>query len=377
MPAATPAVSVIVPTYKEAGNLPLLVPRICRALAEAQLPLEIIVVDDHSQDGTEEAVARLQEQGLPVTIDVRALQCDLSSAVIHGFRRAKGRFLVCMDADLSHPPEQIPELVAALQSHRADFVIGSRYLPGATMDAHRGLFRRLRSKVVTLMARPLAHVRDPMSGFFALSRELFLRADEFSPVGSRIALELLVKTRCSNVVEIPVHSADRTVGSNRLNLSEWLKYVRHLKRLFDYKYAVRARFLQFCLVGATGVGVDLLSLNCLLLLTDNFRLSRAIAIGIAMTWNFYLNRRFTFSHARREPWFGQYLKFVGTCLVGALVSWCVSIMMVGWRPESVIWIQVAALVGIVCGTVSNFLFAYHFVFPARAADTASRRTDRN
>ena len=377
MQPATPVVSVIVPTYKEAGNIPLLVPRICDAMAGAQLPFEIIIVDDNSRDGTKEAVAKLREQGLHVAIEVRVGQRGLSSAVIHGFNHAKGRFFVCMDADLSHPPERIPALVAELQSGRADFAIGSRYLPGASTDAHWGLFRWLNSKVATLMARPLVRVRDPMSGFFALSRESFLSADELSPIGYKIALELLVKTGCSKVVELPIHFADRTVGESKLNLSEQFKYLRHLKRLFDYKYATRAQFLQFCLVGATGVGVDLLSLNLLLLLTHSFSLARGVAIGIAMTWNFYLNRRLTFSHARREPWFGQYLKFVGTCLVGAVVSWCVSTVAVGWRPESLVWIQVAALVGIACGTVSNFLFARYFVFPTRVKDARSGRTDRD
>lgn len=242
MPPVTPLVSVIVPTYQEAGNIPLLVPRICAAMSAAELPVEIILVDDDSRDGSVEAIAKLREQGLPVTITVRSGERGLSSAVIRGFRQAAGEFLVCMDADLSHPPEKIAELITELRLGRADFVIGSRYVPGAGTDSRWGLLRWLNSKVATLLARPLVRVKDPMSGFFALSRQSFLDADELSPVGYKIGLELLLKTRCKKVVEVPIHFADRAVGQSKLNLSEQLKYLKHLKRLFDYKYGALSRF---------------------------------------------------------------------------------------------------------------------------------------
>ncbi len=147
-------VAIIVPTYREAENLRLLVPRIVQALSAATTAYEIIVVDDDSQDGTLAVLAELAGQGCPVRLITRVGERGLSSAVLRGFAEAKGRYLVCMDADLSHPPEALPQLLAAVREPDVDFVIGSRYVPGGSTDETWGVFRWLNSKVATLLARP-------------------------------------------------------------------------------------------------------------------------------------------------------------------------------------------------------------------------------
>jgi glycosyltransferase involved in cell wall biosynthesis len=125
LPAAPPVlandvlVSIVVPTYHEAENLPLLVPRITAALAP--WPHEIIVVDDNSNDGTDQAVAILREQGHAIRLIVRTDQRGLSSAVLRGFVEAKGSVFVCIDADLSHPPEILPRMIEALAHDQIEF----------------------------------------------------------------------------------------------------------------------------------------------------------------------------------------------------------------------------------------------------------------
>jgi dolichol-phosphate mannosyltransferase len=117
-PMTTPTVSVIIPTYQERDNLPLLIPRIDAALRSASLQGEILVVDDDSQDGTDELCAALARQH-PVRLAIRKNQRGLASAVMYGFEMARGDVFVVMDADLSHPPEKIPELVRTLRTIRA------------------------------------------------------------------------------------------------------------------------------------------------------------------------------------------------------------------------------------------------------------------
>jgi hypothetical protein len=197
--------SVIVPTYREAENLPELVARIDRAVRQAEIETEIIVVDDNSPDETRAVCAELSER-FPLRLFVRTAERGLASAVVAGFAEASGDVLLCLDADLSHPPEKIPELYAALTENSeesADFVMGSRYVPGGGTDEDWGWFRQLNSRVATWLARPLTRVSDPMAGFFALKRETFLKADELDPVGFKIALELIVKCDCRNVAEGP------------------------------------------------------------------------------------------------------------------------------------------------------------------------------
>src|SRR5262245_58091446 len=123
------AVSVIVPTYREADNLPVLVPRVVAALRQAHLDGEILIIDANSPDATAQVCAELAQQ-YPVRLVVRTDERGLSSAVLHGMRLARGEVFVVMDADPSHPPEKVPELVAALGEGDADFVIGSRYVRG-------------------------------------------------------------------------------------------------------------------------------------------------------------------------------------------------------------------------------------------------------
>jgi len=123
-----------------------------------------------------------------------------------------------MDADLSHPPEKIPELVEVIRTAGADFVIGSRYLPGGGTDERWGLFRWLNSKVATLMARPLTSARDPLAGFFALQRARYLESSSsLDPIGYKIGLELIVKCKCRKIAEVPIFFGNRLKGESKLS----------------------------------------------------------------------------------------------------------------------------------------------------------------
>ena len=229
----TSRVSVIVPTFREAGNLPELIQRLEKVRQERVPALSVVIVDDNSRDGTAELIASL---GKPwIRLITRTNERGLSSAVVRGLQEATGDVLVVMDADLSHPPEVIPDLIGRLD-RGADFVIGSRYVAGGTTDASWGIFRWLNSKVATLLARPFTSARDPMAGFFAIRRETYIHAAALNPIGYKIGLELLVKCGCRNVQEVPIHFVDRTKGESKLNLREQLRYLRHLGRLFAFRY---------------------------------------------------------------------------------------------------------------------------------------------
>lgn len=353
------AVSVIVPTYREAENLPVLVPRLAAAFKQADLTFEIVIVDDNSPDATPQVCAELAAQ-YPVRLEVRTTERGLSSAVVHGMSVARGDVLVCMDADLSHPPEKVPELVKTLQEG-ADFVIGSRYVRGGTTAEGWGLLRWLNSKVATLMAWPLTATSDPMAGFFAIGRDTFAAAQRLDPIGYKIALELLVKCRCKDVREVPIHFENRLHGASKLSFKEQVNYLRHLKRLYEFKYGAMARLAQFLVVGGTGMAVDLV-VYVLLLGWLPLGIARGLAIWVAMTWNFWLNRRFTFSFARRRAVLPQYVMFCLSCGFGAVVNWTTSIAlsnlltMFGGRP------LLAAVVGIIAGSLFNFILCNTAVF---------------
>ncbi len=231
--------SIIIPTFREAGNLETLAIRIGQSMSKLDGAYEVLIVDDDSQDGTEQVVETMRAAGHPLRLIVRKKERGLSSAVIRGMDEATGETLVCMDADLSHPPEAIPALLEALNEPKVDFVIGSRYVDGAGTDDDWGLFRQFNSRIATWLARPFTGARDPMSGFFALRRDRYQERDRLNPLGYKIGLELIVKCNCRNVKEVPIHFAQRRCGSSKLTLKQQWLYVRHVGRLASYKFTHR------------------------------------------------------------------------------------------------------------------------------------------
>ena len=230
-----PELSIIVPTFMEASNIPILVKEISSALEPILPEWELIIVDDDSRDGTEDACASLRGQGFPLKLVVRKDERGLATAVLKGFTRARAPVFVVMDADLSHMPAAIPIFYQAIRSG-AEFVIGSRYISGGSTDDKWTVYRYLNSKIATLLARPLVKVSDPMSGFFALSRTLFERCDALSPIGYKIGLEILIKCKPTNLKEVPIYFRNRVYGDSKLSIKQQLLYLRHLRLLYGYRW---------------------------------------------------------------------------------------------------------------------------------------------
>lgn len=248
-------VSIVVPTLNEAENLPLLVPRVAAAMTGR--PYEILIVDDDSRDDTRAVCARLA-QGYPLRLHVRPHPKDgLSGAVLAGFGLARGDILVVMDADLQHPPETLPALIAPLEADgagAADFVLGSRHAPGGTVEERWGVLRRINSRVATLLARPFTgpDTTDPMSGFFALRRSTFERAARLTPLGYKIGLELMCKCRAARVREVPIHFKSRAHGQSKLTVRQQFRYLEHLSRLYDFTFPRLSPMVKFLVATACG-----------------------------------------------------------------------------------------------------------------------------
>jgi dolichol-phosphate mannosyltransferase len=358
-----PLVSVVVPTFCEAENLPILIPRVVEALRESGSSCEVIVVDDNSQDGTIEACEQLS-QDHPVRLITRQDERGLATAVLCGLEQAEGEVLVVMDADLSHPPESVPQLVAACQSEATDFVIGSRYVTGGSIDDSWSWFRHCNSRVASLLAWGLTSAGDPMAGFFALRSTTFEEAKNVNPLGYKIGLELIVRCECQKVTEVPIVFNDRVHGESKLNLHQQVLYLQHLGRLYSAKYARLAQAVKFGLVGLSGMVVDLFIFMMMLQVT-NFAVARVIGIMAAITWNFSLNRRITFRTDTHVPLLRQFGKYCGACAMGASVNWTVSLALC----TSVPWFEanpaIAAGLGVVCGAFGNYLLCCRWVFRGR------------
>ena len=355
---APASLSVIVPTFREAENLPELLDRLGAVRESLGLDLEVLIIDDDSRDGSAELVETL---GLPwVRLVTRTTDRGLSQSVLAGLALSRRDLVVVMDADLSHPPEMIPALLAAVGAG-AEIAVGSRFTEGGSTADDWGPFRWLNSRVATLLAFPLTAIDDPMSGFFAMRRATLAGSRNFDPVGYKILLEIIVKCRCRNVVEVPIHFDNRHRGHSKLSLAEQLKYFRHLRRLYTFRFGNWSHLAQFLVVGATGLVVNLSVLTLLLAQGMAEKLAVALAIAISMVWNFVLNRRFSFSYAREQSIIKQFLGFIAACSVGAVVNYATTVALWSLVPRR----PLAAVIGVMAGTLFNFGASRFVVFRAK------------
>jgi dolichol-phosphate mannosyltransferase len=231
-----PSVSIIAPTYREVDNLPDLIRELSKLKESHGIDMELLIMDDNSQDGTEELIHKM---ALPwVKLVIRKENRGLSPAVADGFKLAGKEAILVMDADLSHPIDKIPAMLQALKDGY-EYVIGSRYVAGGSVDPDWGWKRRINSKGACLLAWPLTSINDPLSGFFAFKRDLLNRIAPLDPIGYKIGLELLVKSGSKNILEIPIHFTDRKKGYSKLTLKQQLLYLKHLYRLGIFRMVGR------------------------------------------------------------------------------------------------------------------------------------------
>lgn len=368
-------VSVIIPTYNEAENIQGIVKEALASLRRAGMDGEVVVVDDGSPDGTADLAEALAPR-LPVRVVRRQGKMGLGSAVVAGFRAAQGGTLVVMDADFSHPPSLLPKLVRALDGDKADVAIGSRHVSGGgTEDWGRG--RRLVSWGATLLARPLTSVKDPMSGFFALRREVVDGID-LGTRGYKILLEILVKGNIGpgpgRVAEVPFVFKDRRAGTSKLGAGEFSSYAGHVLRLMSVSRTPAAQFLRFAAVGAIGVLVNLAVLFALVEWTGLWYLEAAMAaFMVAVTVNYAGNRLWTF---RDSSGLGQrrsadmrdvtvrYCQFLSISVMALFVNLAVLYMFVELGE---LWYFSGQMLGILVATVVNFAGNRYWTFRAPAS----------
>lgn len=231
--------SIIIPTYQEADNITLLVQRI--ADLKLQTPaFEVLLVDDNSEDGTQEIVQRLSiHHPWLKLITRRESNRSWAKSILHGIHCAQFSTLIFMDADLSHPPEIIPEMLRLLSQKNVDMVIGSRHTQGGSIDKTWPFYRKLVSQLATLAIKPLlpGKIKDPLSGFIAIKKEIYsINGHLYNPIGTKLALEIIVKSRIKNIVEVPICFEQRKYGESKLMTMNMARnYVKQIQQLWKFK----------------------------------------------------------------------------------------------------------------------------------------------
>ena len=351
-------ISLVVPTYNERLNIEPLVERTGKTLASTGEDFELIIVDDNSLDGTSDAVRDLQPTRPWLKLLVRKNERGLSTAVTAGWAMARGDVLGCMDADLQHPPEMLGKLVERLKTSGADIVVASRHVRGGGVSDW-SLARRFVSWTATLMATlilpgTLGEVRDPMSGFFLLRRNV-IRAARLKPLGYKILLEVLAKGDYTRIEEVPFVFEERVQGGSKIGPSTMWHYVAHLARI-SVETGEAVRMAKFALVGLSGVLVNLLFYRLLTALGWAVWGAASGAAAIAIVNNFIWNERYTFweTHKAAPGWHQMWRRFLAFTLfsgVGLLINVGVVELLVGTRR--VRWLP-GVIAGIVLAGAWNF-----------------------
>jgi dolichol-phosphate mannosyltransferase len=227
-----PPLSIVVPTYNERDRLPELVSAIFGAYGAEGLDGELIVVDDNSPDGTGRLADELATERR-IRVIHRAGKLGLGTAVIEGFTAAAAPVVGVIDADMSHPPELLPRMLAVMRQRGADVVVASRYIKGG---GTRGwsIGRLVMSRLACRLASGLTPVRDATSGFFLIRRDL-AHGVRISAGGFKICLELLVRGRPASIVEVPYVFEGRTSGESKMNLKEATGYLVQLRDLHRFR----------------------------------------------------------------------------------------------------------------------------------------------
>lgn len=261
----TTSLSVIIPTYNERENIEYVLSRCLESLDGYDV--ECIVVDDDSPDRTWAYVDEAYHGDSRVRVLRRTDARGLATAVADGFAASSTEYCAVIDADLQHPPERLLDLLEALEAG-ADIAIGSRHIDGGGIE-NWSRARKLVSMGATNIAKALVPatrgIADPMSGFFAVRRELVTDV-HLDPTGYKILLELLTKCEYETVVEVPYVFTERERGESKLSATEYQSFLEHLVMLTTINYGLTdhispsraVRVAEFAAVGGLGILVNML-----------------------------------------------------------------------------------------------------------------------
>lgn len=355
--ATTAVLSVVLPTFNERDNLPVLIERLDVALAG--VPWEAIVVDDNSPDGTADLAREMAARDARIRVIRRVGRRGLSGACIEGMLASSAAYVAVMDADGQHDETLLPRMLAALRDGEADLAVASRHVEGGAVGEGLTGVRASGSGLANRLARLFLKVSlsDPMSGFFMIRRgEVERLAPQLSSQGFKILLDIVASARGSlRIVELPFVFRERLHGESKLDTLVALDFLGLIlsKLVGDL---VSVRFLMFMMVGASGVLVHMAALFTFIEASGlTFEIAQVAATFVAMTTNFYLNNRLTYRDRRLRGFSALrgLFTFYLVCSIGVVANVGVA-SLIHQEDSGRILIGLAGAAGAVVGAVWNY-----------------------
>jgi dolichol-phosphate mannosyltransferase len=391
--------SIIIPTYNESENILRLISEIEKKLPTSDFT-EIVIVDDNSPDGTGKLVENyIHEQksttekegsdktkNYQIKIVHRTGKNGLIPAIMDGVKQSSGMNVIIMDADFSHPPEVIPKMMQELKMNPHSIIIGSRYIEGGKVVGWPKK-RRLLSMGASILARfglNVRRVKDPMSGLFALPRQL-IENISIDTKGYKILLEILVKNKEIPTKEIPYTFIDRQSGKSKMDRNVIMNYAEAIWQLYRHgpksgqvtiNEKVNKRSVLFLskvgryyTVGISGLIINYIVsfllandvANSIRLLSNIWYLEASIiGAAISFTSNFFFNKYWTFEDRRFEmrSTARQYASFIGMSAIGLIIQ----VALLYYMVENLVPYRISLIVAITVATTINFILNKKFTF---------------
>jgi dolichol-phosphate mannosyltransferase len=365
-----PLLTIVVPVFQERDNVAVLVERVASALDGVNW--EILFVDDDSPDETFRAVRDIAARDRRVRLLLRVRRRGLASACIEGMLASTAPFVAVMDADLQHDERLLPVLLDTLMTGELDIVVGSRLVAGGSLGAW-SQDRQLASRVATKLSAFVlnADLKDPMSGFFMLRRELIDEVvRDLSGIGFKILLDIFMSAkRPLRFKELPYTFGVRVAGESKLDSMVATEYILMLLDKTVGRY-IPTRFIPFAFIGGLGVFVHMAVLWVLFRgLETSFVAGQAAATLVAMTFNFFLNNLFTYRDRRLRGWglLRGWLSFTLACSVGAVANVGIATYLFHAAPAGGLWWALSAVAGILVGAVWNYAVTAVYTWGPKAS----------
>jgi dolichol-phosphate mannosyltransferase len=296
---------------------------------------------------------------------IQAKNAGLAPAVVSGLEAARGDAVVILDEGMGYELKDVGKIIEPLLAEEAELVIGSRFTRA------RGGWRSLVGRCL----RALVGTTDPLSGLIGVRKSAFREASgRLAALGSKFSFELLAKVE-GRVVDAPV----RRPHPRRNDWPRW-DDVRHWKRLADHRFGNFSRLIQFCLVGASGMFVDLSTYALFQWILAHtplegrtigmlgfswpmpLAIAAVIAVLLALAWNFTLNRRLTFNDARSGSIIRQFFTYALSNAISVPLSLFLRLQLPEWSGFFRRHRLAAAVAGIVAATSVSFSMARWIVF---------------
>lgn len=356
--------SIIVPTFNESKNVALLADLVAKALPAVRW--ELIFVDDASPDGTSEIVRQMALSDPRIRIIHRHNRRGLATACIEGILASAAPYAAVMDSDLQHDETILGAMLDRIKQGDVDLVVGSRYTEGGSMGdwtRKRIMASQLATKLATRLTR--TPISDPMSGFFMVRRDAFLRSlPNLSSIGFKILLDIAASApEPLRVAEIPFTFRLRQHGESKLDSLVLWEYLQLIMDKAFGRY-IPARFMSFALVGGFGVFVHFTILAIMFVgIGASFAMAQTVASVIAISNNFFLNNALTYRDQRlkgRALFFG-WITFNLVCATGAAANIGVAEWLFGRHTY---WV-LSAVAGVLVSVVWNYAMSSLFTWRRR------------